>query len=440
MSWSDPVAAEREVRAVLGEWRSSIVELQRQVATAERNSELPLTYQQIKHSVYQLDAPYFAVARATDQKTGIDFQKKVPTLGVFKTGYKDVIHTTETVWELAAKGLGEILLKRKVGLVQRLKLYLGTAALVSLTGIGSAFYLFRSSFRRLDDLEVAKVEAETAQEESEAMNRRLTQINNEIVHLNQELADKMRRLKDVQDELLKRGRLEQLGQLTATVAHELRNPLGAVRTSAFLLERKVKDKGLGVEAQLQRINNGISRCDSIITQLLDFSRTKQISAQPTNLDEWLVGIVEEEAKRLPAAVEIECSLGLGGIEIPFDPARLQRAVINLISNASEAMVGTGEDTSKFSVKLPKLSIVTAIDANMVAIMVSDNGPGISSDILDKIREPLFTTKSFGTGLGIPAVEQIATQHGGRLEIASEVGSGARFTILLPLVSPESVAA
>ncbi len=91
--------------------------------------------------------------------------------------------------------------------------------------------------------------------------------------------------------------MEQLGQLTATVAHELRNPLGAVRTSAFLLERKLKDKGLGIEAQLERINNGIVRCDNIITQLLDFSRTKQLQCQPGDLDDWLTGIVEEEAQK-----------------------------------------------------------------------------------------------------------------------------------------------
>jgi signal transduction histidine kinase len=94
--------------------------------------------------------------------------------------------------------------------------------------------------------------------------------------------------------------MEQLGQLTATVAHEIRNPLGAVRTSAFLLERKIRGKGLGVEAQIERINKGVTRCDNIITQLLDYSRTKQLTCRAENLDDWLAAAVEEEAQRLPA--------------------------------------------------------------------------------------------------------------------------------------------
>jgi PAS domain S-box-containing protein len=112
----------------------------------------------------------------------------------------------------------------------------------------------------------------------------LRQVNDEISRLNTELAENMRKLSEAQDELIRRGRMEQLGQLTATVAHELRNPLGAVRTSAFLLERKVKGKELGVEPQLERIASGVTRCDNIITQLLDFSRNKKLETTHGNLD------------------------------------------------------------------------------------------------------------------------------------------------------------
>jgi signal transduction histidine kinase len=123
---------------------------------------------------------------------------------------------------------------------------------------------------------------------------------------------------------------------------------------------------------------------------------------------------------------------LDGCEVPFDPSRLQRAVINLISNASEAMVGNGEDPTRFAVAEPCISISTMIVESSAVISVKDNGPGISPENLSKIREPLFTTKSFGTGLGLPAVEQIASQHGGTLEITSELGKGAAFIIRLPL--------
>jgi signal transduction histidine kinase len=271
-------------------------------------------------------------------------------------------------------------------------------------------------------------------------NTELKRINEEILRLNQELAANMKKLEEAQDALVKKGRMEQMGQLTATIAHELRNPLGAVRTSVFLMERKLKDKGLGVEQQLARINNGVVRCDNIITQLLDFSRTRNVKCEMGNLDQWLETVVEEESKKLPAALQISCDFGVGDRLVPFDGARLQRAIVNLLSNASEAMLGNGDAATAKTVENPEIYVSTILSAGEVTIRIADNGPGISADLLTKIREPLFTTKSFGTGLGLPAIEQIVAQHGGRLEITSEVGAGAVFSLHLPLVYSHEEAA
>jgi len=260
----------------------------------------------------------------------------------------------------------------------------------------------------------------------------LRRINAEVSRLNKELAQNMKRLKDAQDELVNKGRMEQLGQLTATIAHELRNPLGSVRTSAFLMERKVKDKGLGVEVQLDRINKGVVRCDNIITQLLDFSRTKQLQCAPGDLDMWLSGVVEEEARKLPANLQIEVELGLDGEFVPFDPSRLQRAIVNMMSNAAEAMMGAGEQLHTHDGEAPKLVVSTFQKDGHVSVRIADNGPGIAPEVMTRIREPLFTTKSFGTGLGVSAIEQIAAQHGGRLDIESVIGKGSRFTVWLPI--------
>jgi PAS domain S-box-containing protein len=262
----------------------------------------------------------------------------------------------------------------------------------------------------------------------------LKRINDEISRLNRELADNMQKLKDAQDEIVRRGRMSQLGQLTATVAHELRNPLGAVRTAVFLVERRIKDKGLGIEPQLQRINNGITRCDNIISQLLDFTRTKALQTELLDFDEWLIKIIEEEAGRLPPVVNIECAVGLGGVKLLFDPGRMSRVVINLVSNASEAMVGRGDDPSKMTTSSPRIVITTRLTARGVEMAVADNGPGISDENMRKILEPLFTTKSFGTGLGLPAVEKILEQHGGGLDVRSEPGKGATFTAWFPAAS------
>jgi signal transduction histidine kinase len=292
-------------------------------------------------------------------------------------------------------------------------------------GIGLAAQMFRKTLTKLDRVEIARGEAVMAQADAE-------RINDEIASLNRNLADKIKELQHAQNEIVKKGRMEQLGQLTATIAHELRNPLGSVRTSAYLINRKAGGKGLGIDEQISRIEKGVVRCDNIITQLLDFSRTKQITATPANLDSWLAGIVTEEANKLPANVQIDCVLGLDDISVPFDPARMQRAIINLLSNAVEAMTNKDANSNERANGYPHVWISTFKAGDEVAIRVKDNGPGIDPQVISKIREPLYTTKSFGTGLGIPAIEQIAAQHGGRLDITSQRGEGAEFTIFIPI--------
>jgi signal transduction histidine kinase len=289
-----------------------------------------------------------------------------------------------------------------------------------------AVKFMRSTLTHLDAVDQARADAVEARREAEQITQRFSTINNDISNLNQDLAIKVRELKAAQDELIKKGRLEQLGQLTATIAHEIRNPLGAIRTSAFLLERKTAKLDEDVSGHLQRINNGVDRCDLIITQLLDFSRTKEVNSSLALLDDWLAAIVREEARTLPENIYIECALGLEGEQVAFDPARLQRAVINLLSNACEAF-GSVVDGPR-----PTIWVTTLRSGDFATIRISDNGPGIAAEHMQKIREPLFTTKSFGTGLGIPAVEQIVAQHHGRLDISSEVGAGATFSIQLPL--------
>jgi signal transduction histidine kinase len=261
----------------------------------------------------------------------------------------------------------------------------------------------------------------------------LQTVNDHVTRLNLELSDNIKKLKATQDEMVKAGRMAQLGQLTATVAHELRNPLAAVRTSAFVLDRKIKGKGMGVEQQLQRIDNGVVRCDNIISQLLDFARTRPVQLKLLDLDNWLAKVVEEEAAKLPAVVTIECTLGLDGLVAAIDAERMSRCLINLISNASEALVGKGDAPTGGSGFVPKITINSGRTGRGVEISVIDNGPGISAENLLRIKEPLFTTKSFGTGLGLPAVEKILEQHGGGLEIASKPGEGACFTAWFPII-------
>lgn len=257
-------------------------------------------------------------------------------------------------------------------------------------------------------------------------------VNNDISKLNVELAENMKKLHAAQDEIIKKGRLAQMGQLVATVAHELRNPLSAVRTSAFLLRRKLANLPVSVDTQLQRIDNSVARCDAVITQFLDYAKSHHVEFSEHDFDDWIVKTVEDEAQKLPPDVAVECHLGLNGLGVSFDQSRLSRAIINLLSNASEAMVGKGDDPAKFACKLPKIVITTRLAGDRIEIDVCDNGPGISEENVGKIFEPLFTTKNFGTGLGLPAVGQVLEQHGGGLTVKGGLGTGATFTAWLPL--------
>ena len=337
-------------------------------------------------------------------------------------------------WDSLLAQLKTLNEQRRSEASNRAYLTLGLSLLSVLFSLATAISMFRSTLKRLDEVEAARKEANAARHDAEKGAHEVNQLNDNLANMNIEVNQHLQSLREAQDQLLKKGRLEQLGQLTATIAHELRNPLGAVRTSAFLLERKTRGKDLGIEGQLQRINNGIARCDNTITQLLDFSRSRQVNASQEDFDSWLEKIVSEEAQRLPVAVLVNCKLGLNGLSVAIDAARLQRAVANLISNASEAMVGNGESSTRQMTNEPTITIGTERSGDSILVAVSDNGPGIKPEDLQRIREPLFTTKNFGTGLGLPAVEQVLAQHGGTLIVTSELGFGACFTMRLPIIA------
>jgi len=336
------------------------------------------------------------------------------------------------IWDGLHSRLTEMSNVRTTALRSSMVQTIGCAIGAIILGLGMAIRMFRSTLTQLDELEVARKDSEAARHIAETSAEELTHLNGNLADMNKEVSQHLRALEEAQEQLVKKGRMEQMGQLTATMAHELRNPLGAARTSIFLLERKTRDKGLGVESQIQRITNAIMRCDDIITQLLDFSRTKKLSPTSADFDAWLERIVTEEAGRLPQVLSISCELGTQGKPVAFDPSRMQRAITNLLNNASEAMVGRGDDSTKFTVHNPHIEIRSTIIDGMLQLTIADNGPGISAENLARVREPLFTTKSFGTGLGLPAVEQIAAQHGGSMKILSEVGRGTTVMIIIPI--------
>ena len=321
-----------------------------------------------------------------------------------------------------------------VGVLRQLWFSVGTVmlGLVVVTSVLADKALARTQDGR-SALEEAHRIATNAREEAR-------QLNEGVVRLNSELLEKIEKLNQVQDDVVIKGKLAQLGQLTATVAHEIRNPLGAIRTASYLIEMKIKNKGMGVEPQLQRIAAQVARCDKIISELLDFTRSRALDRKAFNVDDWVRSIVEEERKALPGMLHITYDLGLGSIECGIDEDRMRRVLINLLSNASEAMVGKADAVTAVAALDPRINVATTFAGDMIEISVTDNGSGISEENLAKIMQPLFTTKSFGVGLGLPAVEKILQQHGGGLRIASKLGEGATFTAYFPIAEANRKAA
>ncbi len=234
--------------------------------------------------------------------------------------------------------------------------------------------------------------------------------------------------KRLEAELLRKERLAAMGQLTGTVAHELRNPLGAVAMSLAVIRRKCLDSGLDLDRALSRATRGIDRSDRIVTELLDFTRAKGLQLVSTALGEWLSDVLDEQ--EIPEGIELARDFQTAGIKVDVDPERLRRAVINVVDNAFQALAATPGATNENTPRA--VTVTTRITEGRFELVFADNGPGIPGDVLPQVTEPLFSTKSFGTGLGLPTVKRIMEDHNGGIEIESEVGQGTRVVLWLPL--------
>jgi signal transduction histidine kinase len=150
--------------------------------------------------------------------------------------------------------------------------------------------------------------------------------------------------------------------------------------------------------------------------------------QSTPIDAWLDETLDEQA--LPSEIALRRDFGLPDIKVSFDRDRFRRAIINVFDNACQAMIGeAGTDTTDANNRV--LTITTRKTNGRVEVVFADSGPGIPPDILPNIFEPLFSTKGFGVGLGLPVVKQIMEQHGGGIEVETEEGRGSRFVLRLP---------
>lgn len=230
------------------------------------------------------------------------------------------------------------------------------------------------------------------------------------------------------DKLVQADKLVLLGQITAGVTHEIRNPLAAVNLNLQIIKRN-----LGEDSPLHRYVetalHGVDRISRIIEVTLNFSRQSMPDVKPTNINTLIpqsLELVSSVLKRNEIKVELKLDDKLP--EILVDQKQIQQVFINLITNAADAIKISG-----------KIVIQTFLeqaehrkDSNFVVISISDNGDGIPPDDLPKIFNPFFTRKPDGTGLGLPITQRIVYQHQGIIDVESKLGEGTTFYVKLPV--------
>ncbi len=256
-----------------------------------------------------------------------------------------------------------------------------------------------------------------------------------------DLASSFRRmvadLQEARDSEARQQRLAALGQVAGSVSHELRNPLATIENSVEIIRERVADKNLGIDRALDRLKRGIERCKVIISEVLEFSATRQLDREATAIDDWLGEMLDEHGT--PPAVTIDRAFAAAAT-VMLDRTRFRQVLVNLVDNAVQAM--TDAAWAAEAQRRPVIVVRTEAAGPHLRLTVADNGPGIPEDKLAKIFEPLFTTKAKGIGLGLPTVRNLVEQHGGTIAAESKVGEGTTFTIWLPRMpaSPAAAAA
>ncbi|MCX8022367.1 MAG: ATP-binding protein [Syntrophorhabdaceae bacterium] len=265
------------------------------------------------------------------------------------------------------------------------------------------------------------------------MTQRLKKADEELKEFIKTLEDKVEErtsaLKEAQAQLIQSEKLASIGKLSATIAHEINNPLNGILTYTKLIERKLASKNLSDE-EITKISSYLSvmeretqRCSTIVRNLLDFSRQRE----PSLKNDVNINLLIEDAVTLLSnhinLQEIKLEKVFSQVPtITADPMQLRQVFLNIILNSCEALEGGG-----------KITIYTDFieKEEMVLIKIVDNGPGIDPDILPKIFDPFFTTKESGTGLGLSVVYGIVSSHRGTLNIESVPAHGTTVTIKLP---------
>jgi len=230
--------------------------------------------------------------------------------------------------------------------------------------------------------------------------------------------------KNLEEKFYESQKLAAVGQLSAGIAHEVRNPLSSIKMSLQILEKRMNPEGNDLK-RFRIAQREVEHLEKLVNDILIFARPTEPEMTPGDINQFLkysLNLAEKEIAEKKIRVEnrFDDKIPL----LPFDAAMLKQAFLNLYLNAIDAMETGGV--------LSLASRLVDGERKSVSIEIADSGAGIEDEVLPHIFNPFFTTKNYGTGLGLSQVKKIVDLHGGTIEIASKKGSGTKVTVRLPL--------
>lgn len=241
---------------------------------------------------------------------------------------------------------------------------------------------------------------------------------------------KLRMQKNLQleKELQSTEKLVSMGRVVASIAHEIRNPLGIIRSTVDLLQKRTASSSdKGTQRLLVAMHDETLRLSQTVNDFLDYARPRQPKQDPVELElvlSQITAFVESDFERSGISLTVDFAQKLW---VLGDKDLLYRAFYNVLMNGRQAIQGEGS-----------LHVTAWAEGGKAVLAFRDSGPGFDTDIMDKLFEPFFTTKESGTGLGLPIVHSIITAHGGDVKLGNADGGGAVVTVLLPLAPEDSV--
>lgn len=259
----------------------------------------------------------------------------------------------------------------------------------------------------------------------QAMQHDLAQANELLEH---RVEQRTRELRQTQNMLVKKERQALLGDLVASLCHELRNPLNALNTSLYLVRRNVEKDFPKLSRAFDRSERTIERCTNILTDLYDYALVDALRKQPVEIKPWLTKVVEQV--KVPKVFNVRLDIDDDLPTCDIDEKQLGSAVAKVITNAAQAIADSHNPTAN-----PYIDIYAGDCGDCIEFIISDNGPGMDEETFAKAAEPLFSTRGFGVGLGLPIAQQIISRHGGELRLETQQGAGTTVTMWLPVSRP-----